>query len=571
MPSELIGILMLDGSIDLYSNSLKFITWKLRRQNLRIVKIGCLEALDRCTSINALNNEDFQNIGKQNICKNCIKAQKKLSYDFDFNIEIYKNILSKEDQNFINEVRRILNKTNKIIDVIDIKYKNHNIIKIAFFDFSLKEKINLHSTINLELKEKFISGIKDQIKLLKEFHRFNKLYKISHLIYVNGNYSQNTLARNYFSKLGVINLSVEIQPSSQKILNKFKFVEDRFSMHPEYLFKKLTLKESIQKVSIKDGKTTLRSFEKRINGQEYNAYTTLDKNPRVIKERNKIIEFIKKHNRIHSYFLSSEDEITAHENCFGSLINGKDYFQPSFKSQVEFTDYLIKNAVRYPETGFIIRLHPRMAVNKRNSFESQEHKIYKKLLSKTIIPNNVHIVFGDSKLSSFFIISKSNLIIVAWSSIGLESLLLGKPVISAFPNRAGYPIYNLSNQPKNEKDFVLSIFKKSNFGYPIDKILLSWTHNAYESQFFYNSSPRTTYKLGGRIYELIYKVTIKLKIYGILAWIINILFLRKVVFDSKLLFIKKQVSYPWANFRMKLLENELKKYRKRNLEKLFNY
>ena len=103
----------------------------------------------------------------------------------------------------------------------------------------------------------------------------------------------------------------------------------------------------------------IKSFGERIIGNEFNAYTSLEKSKSIKEELKDINYFINKFKRIHSYFLSSEDEITAHESCFD--INKKIKVEnpdfPKFNSQLDFTEYLINKANNNKKIGFIIRLH----------------------------------------------------------------------------------------------------------------------------------------------------------------------------------------------------------------------
>ena len=169
MPKSLVGILHYDGAIDLYSHSLKFIAWKLKQNNFEILKIGCNQGLERCTSLNSFNYSDIENIGKRNICNICMNYQKSTNYDHFIDIHKYEKILIKKDFEFLNKIQIELNKRNKARDIISIKYKNYALPKFAFFDFSIKEKVNLDTNLTSDLKEKLILGIKDQIKLLRKF------------------------------------------------------------------------------------------------------------------------------------------------------------------------------------------------------------------------------------------------------------------------------------------------------------------------------------------------------------------------------------------------------------------
>ena len=133
---------------------------------------------------------------------------------------------------------------------------------------------------------------------------------------------------------------------------------------------------------------------------------------------------------------------------------------------------------------------------------------------------------------------------------------------SCIPYR-GYPISSLSKQPKNKSAFEIALFKKSLYGIPKDMKLLSWIQHAYDSQYFVTTAPRNTQRFMGRFYELSYKFIELIGLYHLLALLVNLLFNNRVKLDPKILYRKNLIKKPFAKLRMLILENELRKYRKR--------
>lgn len=564
-----VAILAWDGAVDLYAESNRFLAWKLQKTGCKVIRFGCEKALTTCTSFNSINKNDLKRIGRTSICHRCAIAQKNLPVNEAF--DIAEDDLDALAKSFLFELRKRLDASRRIIDILDMQYANFPVCRTAFFDFSITTKLSFTTVLDDDAINGFILGIEDQIKLLHAFERFHAHHSITHLIYVNGNYSQNTLARQFFSKLGVTCLSIEPQLTSQSLFNRVMIAKDRLPLEPEGLYRKISADECVAQFSALDGARILKNFAARIHGGDFNAYTSLDRNLISTEEFERLNSFLCSYSRIHSFFLSSEDELTPHIYSHGALDGGNLNSLGGFLSQTEFTEHFLAEAAKHPAIGFLVRMHPRMAANKRDHFESEEHIRYKQLLSGLDLPKNVLIIYGDSKISSYYLIFRSDLVIVAWSTIGLEALLLGTPVVSAFPSCLMYPLASFTRQPSTWPELKLALFQASNYGVPEDLYLFGWMTQAFESQFFITAAPRGKRGLVGKMYRLCYKLLGQARMYGLIAAIVNLFFLRNVRFDEERLLARSSPKRPFAKLRMYFLHRKLANYRSRYRKKLANY
>jgi hypothetical protein len=432
---------------------------------------------------------------------------------------------------------------------------------MAFFDFSIVTKLKPDSILDDQSANRFVAGVRDLIKLHHAFERFRMQHEVSHIVYVNGNYTQNTLVRHIFGANGVICLSVEPQLTSQHVLNRVMLAPDRLSLHPNGLFRSEINHLSLNANNISDVQNVLKNFGARIEGSDFNVYTSLDGQAITGEEIQRLRKFLSTYKKINSFFLSSEDELTPHIITHGAPVVPNPNLLGPYRTQLEFTAYLLQEAASHPEVGFIIRLHPRMAVNKRDHFESEEHVRYKNMLSGGAVPENVFVLYGDCKISSYFIISKSDLVIISWSTIGLEALLLGVPVISAFPYYLMYPLSMLTRQPINQAELEEALFGNSNFGIPDGNKLLVWISMAFEGQFFATAAPRGRGGLLGKYYLKAYNLSKITGVYGFLAWVINFLFLRQVKLNQGLLLLEQKIYSPDTEIANRTSSELLEKYR----------
>ncbi len=569
--SSKVALIGLDCGVSSYAETQSFIAWKLRREGCDIVRFGCAAMLDTCISINSTGKVALSANERDQICERCRGAQRDITAGSVFEVNDKDEIAGGDASSYLDELKRRLASSNKVSEVLDMDYTGLPLCRIAFFDFSIVTKLGPDSILDLQSINRFIAGVRDLVKLYHAFERFRKQYDVTHIVYVNGNYTQNTLARHVFESKGVICLSIEPQLTSQHMLNRVMLVPDRLSLHPEGLLQSEANYLSANVNYLSDIQSVLKNFGARIEGMEFNAYTSLKGQDIADEDAKRFGKFLEIYKRVHSFFLSSEDELTPHIITHGaSMMPDPNPFGP-YRTQLEFTSYLLKAAASHSEIGFVIRLHPRMAANKRDHFESEEHVRYKTLMAEINIPENVFVLYGDSKISSYFVISKSDLVIVSWSTIGLEALLLGTPVVSVFPYYLMYPLSAFTHQPTNYTDMVEALFTNSRFGVADERKLLEWVSMAYEGQFFATTAPRGERGILGRIYRISLRVSKRTGMYGFLAWLVDFIFLNRVILDQEYLLQQKKKVPKKASTHLGSANKLLIEYRKKCHHVLHDY
>ena len=511
--SPVVAILALDGYLDLYSDTLRFVSWKLRRDGYSPLLIGCTGALSTCTSFNSIANAYISYQDPSAVCRRCTTAQKKIFADQRYLLHLTDLAGFAAAQQYLNDVKSVLRSSPRPEHTFELEYLGFPLCRYAFFDFSITWKVSETSILDADLEKSFLSGVEDQLRLLRFLESLPELRQITQLIYLNGNYSLNTLAREYFKQFGVDSISVELQLTSQRLFNHIKLIPCRLALQPDSLTPTSVNGLPPVSPSRSDVRCLLTAFRARIQGSAFNAYTNLEIQASLGPERTRLTKFFGSYSRLHSVFLSSEDEMTPHIHTHGLGSSLKSFFP----SQFAFIEYLLEHASRSPDIGFVLRLHPRMAKNKRERIESIEHDRYKKLFASKSLPKNVYILYGDSTISSYYLAWKSHLVIITWSTIGLEALLLGCPVVSVFPDRLMYPIARFSCQPGTHEEIDDALFRVSFFGVPLDSELLFWMASSYESQFVSTVAPRGGVNTWARLYKLIYKVLDKLLLYEALC------------------------------------------------------
>jgi hypothetical protein len=566
--TPVVMVIALDGEVQLYAESLRYLAWKLTGAGAEILRFGCRGSLNACTSLNSTNKNQLALHGKSPVCMRCKSAQAGIRAEEIFEVLPEDLIENLSEAEFLADLRARLEEYQRIESILDMAYCGFEVVRIAFFDFAITAKQSHTSKLDdPAIRERFVLGVKDQLILLKALRRIHETKKITHVLYVNGNYSQNTLIRLFFGSYGVQCISVEPQLTSQNVLTKVLLAERRFELNPEWLLPitdaghdKLLSEESIHDV--------LRNFGARIDGGDFNAYTSLSHDKSSIDELERINTFLRRYSRAHAFFLSSEDELTPHVLTHGALNGGNLGSLSGYKSQADFVHSFLQEAGQHPQIGFVIRLHPRMAANKREDFESEEHVKYKQMLADMKLPDNVIVLYGDSKISSYYIISKVDLVVVAWSTIGLEALLLGTPVISVFPSCLMYPLSAFSKQPQVKRELEAALFETTDFGVADDDLMLRWLAQGFEGQFFATAAPRSRGGTLGRVYRVCYRILSRFGLYRVAASVISLLPSARVRLDERRLMVKQETKRDAAKAFVK---KSIQLYRKKYISALIAY
>ncbi len=467
---------VLDSHLRMYADTNRFLAYAIKDKDFfDITQIGCNGDLESCTSKNSLGVKATLE-QREIACKNCSRIQSSIFSNNRICIDSYEICESKKI--FFQNLNELVCSDRNLTRAIGLKFEGIEFCKIAFFDWSILFKLGINNILDDNQLNRFLQGVKDLLKIYQAIQENNLIDdNFLYLLYINGNYSQNTFLRLILAKKLVKAISIEPQPFTNKLFNKICFKKDRVELRSYGL---IDVKLSDGFVDSSSLKEVLSTFRSRFLGKEYNAYTSLKKNAQIKLEINTLNEFTKQFGKIHTYFAHSSDEVIPHVLTHNAKAhNSTDVFH----SQEEFIDWLIGAARDNPKIGYVIRLHPRMASNKRDGFESEEHIRIQKILNHEPKPDNLLVIWGDSKISSYYVLFKSSLVLVGWSTIGLEALVLGKSVISIFPNFGMYPISDVSLQPKSSVDLKEAIIEPKQYGSPLDINLAIWISTSYEYQF----------------------------------------------------------------------------------------
>ncbi len=116
---------------------------------------------------------------------------------------------------------------------------------------------------------------------------------------------------------------------------------------------------------------------------------------------------------------------------------------------------LCRHAEIRPDIDFVIRIHPREGSRKGISRESQ-HLSRLRACLKTV-PANCTVIWPDDPVSSYDLGETADLVLVSWSTIGVEMARLGLPVLRCTDGVSGVLADHFQSSAENAADYFRKI------------------------------------------------------------------------------------------------------------------
>ena len=330
------------------------------------------------------------------------------------NYKIWKDMTKLEQtvQSKFSKIDKCLKKLkiNNNNDLKKIKFKEYNIgyglLNNLISDSKNTKPFPLNKKLNNELKEQYYSSIKSILfgeELLKNKGEFDTLIILNGRFNCEHSFKQVALNKNiniFYHECGApypknrfffenyMPQNFDARKMEMRNL-KSRIDIDKINQDGEYFFKEKVKGEGVyEKSYVKDqNKFLSKKIEQKIN---------------TYKESKKPVI---------TFFTSNDDEFFA--------IDGETNRYKMWESQISAIQKIC-NFNKNDEFLFIVRVHPNL---KNKSKEEQAH--WEKD-GKKIISNNCLWVDQHSKESTYIILNKSDIVITAGSSVGVEAVYLEK-------------------------------------------------------------------------------------------------------------------------------------------------
>lgn len=364
-----------------------------------------------CPAFNELGiNNTREEAAKLAICRSCKKRRNLLEHQFGYVSTLLDDAVN---SSVLNQVENLIQSVTPA-NWIEFAFDGVAFGKLASYEFSLHHK-DVNLIISAERFQEYLNYLRTT--LISYFGGTEVLMssKPDAVILYNSLYSINAGYEQAALKLGIATYSVESGPhliDRSKTLWMFRSIKDRFRMPLSDDWKEFSRKPlSENRVA-----EVNRHLHALLDGASPWAYSA----PIGSNNANK---FPKNSVMI---LTSSEDELAA-----GRLVDAYPElpFGEGFSSQTEWLKSIIEIARKIDHLNFIVRVHPRMSPNKRDSKTAPFMRVIEELIANS--PPNVYLNLPTDNISLYEMINNVSLALNYGSSAGVEFLCFGVPVINA--------------------------------------------------------------------------------------------------------------------------------------------
>lgn len=310
-------------------------------------------------------------------------------------------VISKNNTKFFCSDKYFYN----IHDLKNYRYKEFN---VGFGVASSLISLTRDHGCNMEQYKSVIDSLIDTSVHTYETFK-NYLEKIKpDLVYIfNGRFAETTAALQATQELKIDFITYEVG-SNALSYSLFKNTTPHDFDYAQEEAKKLWIEGPPNKAAIAE-----KWYEDRRNGIEPFYNNPEFKLKFLTKQVKNILPVIDKNKINIGIFNSSIDEFASLENSEQELY---------LNQNVVFHD-ILENFKNDPSYHFYLRVHPNLAGR-----ENKQIQEIRKLDSENY--SNLTVIYPDEPVDSYALISECNLILTAGSTIGIESVMLGKPAIS---------------------------------------------------------------------------------------------------------------------------------------------
>lgn len=137
-------------------------------------------------------------------------------------------------------------------------------------------------------------------------------------------------------------------------------------------------------------------------------------------------------------FTSSLDEVTATSFALAGMGKPEPLLPQPFPDQIAWLDALARFVSSRPDLELAVRVHPREGANKREATSSQHLARLREAFGTP--RERVRFVWPGEAVSSYDLGLQADMVLISWSTMGLEFARLGAPVLAMTIGRNPYPI-----------------------------------------------------------------------------------------------------------------------------------
>lgn len=406
--------------------------------------IRCHKNLERCTVLDALDTKP--NIGlieKEKICVACTKSS--IDYASQYNLKV----LNIDELIPKDSLATISQKIDRLANITDFTHDGINFGQIAFGEVFRIRKL-YDTNLSLEERQHTKAHILGSIATYLAFETLKSRSKINRVIYF-GDYGNvlGIVASAKKSAIPVTNISHALINNVKR--NKIIFGD---ALSTRYQFDKLDQWHKRKDIALtaEEVKNIGDDLLNRISKGGFTIYSPLKSTTanRLYSELN-----IDPNKKLLVAFTSSLDEAQATIFQYAGLNVPPLPMDNPFEDQIEWIKELIKYTEVHKNLQLVVRIHPREG---GDGFKSKPSKHLLELQStfSHIASDSIKFIWPSDTISSYDLAELAHMILISWTSVGIEMARFGAPVLAAFQH-CPYPKDDVILWANTKEDYFKKI------------------------------------------------------------------------------------------------------------------
>ena len=392
-----------------------------------------------CPAFNELGiNNTVETSAKLAICRSCKKRRNLLERQFGYISILLDDVVNSTVLDQVeNLIQSVTPKNWSEFSINGVAFG-----KLASYEFSLRHK-DVNLVISAERFPEYLNYLRTTLISYIGGIEVLTISKPDVVVLYNSLYSINAGYEQAALKLGVATYTIQGGPhlvDRSKTLIMYRSIKDLFRLPQsdswnEYSKKPLS-ENRIAEVN--------RHLNALLDGASPWAYSApIGSNNANKFPKNSIL-----------ILTSSEDELAA-----GRLVDAYPElpFDEGFTSQTEWLKSIIEIARKIDHLNFVIRVHPRMSPNKRDSKTAPFLRVIDELIANS--PPNVFLNLPTDNISLYEMFNNVSLALNYSSSAGIEYLCFGVTVINAVSQDFLVAPMDISHNAKNEIELEQQILR----------------------------------------------------------------------------------------------------------------
>lgn len=429
--NELVLIFAPEGAVVPHVIGLCIIARTLMAFGYDVKLVRCFNLQKRCVAMDA-SSFSYKSgfLQRVSFCLSCLSQSLRVAAFYGVEAIDLRDYLTAEIQERTSSAL-----TQMPMDIREFEYDGVPFGKISMAGLALVSKATLDDKVGTDLRQMWLDNVETSLLIYNILSNLVRQSNISRVIYFN-DYPVNMVARVLAEKNNIPCFTLSY--ASHKNVDRSRFVFFPIHTRGRYFFQR-SIWEKWRSIPLNADKVKSLTDDiiHRVSGVGSHIYSP---GKTMVNIRDQL--GVPNGKKLIAAYTSSLDEIvagfTTSEAVGHKIVLSAQPFGNDLEAmQIDWLRSLVKHVAEHEDRYLVVRIHPREGAVKGEKAISQRLQQLKADFGG--IFQNCRFIWPEDPVSSFDLGEAADLVLVGWSTIGVELARLGVPVLSATHGVSPWP------------------------------------------------------------------------------------------------------------------------------------